>query len=227
MSCGITWSRCCRSASAGSGIRAASRCRQPQRRHPASASARRDPTGPWPGRQAPPQAGLAVRRPRLRPRHLPRPGPCPRHRARDRPPWHPARHRTGHLPLGGRAKFCVAARLPTSAHPMGTANRHPRSVPQTRLLPHHPPTTRLTVLAVVKRSAVNVRLPAAVPIVADGRRWSGDLRRCGVSRFPVKSGGVSAAGSGWVLLNASLTLPSTVRGARSESQARSSPRVVE
>ncbi|PNV30862.1 hypothetical protein C1708_33510 [Streptomyces sp. DH-12] len=51
-----------------------------------------------------------------------------------------------------------------------------------------------------------------------GRWWSGDLRRCGVPRFPTKSGGVSAAGSGWVLLNASLTRPGTVRGARSESQ---------
>ncbi|MFI0234807.1 hypothetical protein [Streptomyces sp. NPDC017086] len=60
-----------------------------------------------------------------------------------------------------------------------------------------------------------------------GRRWSGDLRRSGVSRFPTKSGGVSAAGSGWVLLNASLTRPGTLRGARFESQARSSPRVVE
>ncbi|PJN36672.1 hypothetical protein CG747_32640 [Streptomyces sp. CB02959] len=62
-------------------------------------------------------------------------------------------------------------------------------------------------------------------------RWGaggvGTLRRCGVSRLPTKSGGVSAAGSGWVLLNASLTRPGTVRGTRSESQARSSPRVVE
>jgi hypothetical protein len=41
------------------------------------------------------------------------------------------------------------------------------------------------------------------------------------------SGGVSTAGSGWVLLNASLTRPSTARGARYESQARSSERVVE
>ncbi|PAK26270.1 hypothetical protein CJD44_11430 [Streptomyces sp. alain-838] len=57
--------------------------------------------------------------------------------------------------------------------------------------------------------------------------WSEDLRRCGVSRFPTKSCGVSAAGSGWVLLNASLTRPGTVRSARSESQVRSSPRVVE
>lgn len=66
------------------------------------------------------------------------------------PPRHPARHRTGHLPLGGRAKSCVAARLPTSAHPMGTASRHPRSVPQTRPLPHHLPTTRLIESAVVR-----------------------------------------------------------------------------
>jgi hypothetical protein len=79
----------------------------------------------------------------------------------------------------------------------------------------------------LKRSAVNPRLPAALPSWPMGRRWSGDLRRCDVSRFPTKSGGVSAAESGWVLLNASLTRPGTVRGARSESQARSSPRVVE
>ncbi|OWA01361.1 hypothetical protein B9W64_35665 [Streptomyces sp. CS159] len=60
-----------------------------------------------------------------------------------------------------------------------------------------------------------------------GRRWSGDPCRCGVPRVPTKSGGVSAARSGWVLLNASLTRPNTVRGARSVSQARSSARVVE
>lgn len=75
------------------------------------------------------------------------------------------------------------------------------------------------------RRRENARRPRS-PSWPMGRWWSGDLRRCGASRFPTKSGGVSAAGSGWVLLNASLTRPGTVRGARSESQARS-PRVVE
>ena len=41
------------------------------------------------------------------------------------------------------------------------------------------------------------------------------------------SGGISAAGRGGVLINASLTHPSPVRSARYESQARSNPRVVE
>lgn len=88
---------------------------------------------------------------RLRPRHLPRPGPRPRHRARHGPPRHTTRHRTGRLSLGDRAQLCLAARLPTAADPLGTTSRHARSVPQTRLLPHHPPTTRLIVLAVVSR----------------------------------------------------------------------------
>lgn len=56
-----------------------------------------------------------------------------RHRAGHRPLRNTTRHRTGHLPVGGRE----------------TPSRHPRSSPQTRLLPDHPPTTQLIVLAVV------------------------------------------------------------------------------
>jgi hypothetical protein len=44
----------------------------------------------------------------------------------------------------------VAARLPAPTDPLGTQSRHPRSVPQTRLLPDHSPTTQLIVLAVVR-----------------------------------------------------------------------------
>lgn len=62
---------------------------------------------------------------------------------------HPARHRIGHLPVGGRTDLRLAPRLPTSAHPLGRQSWHPRSVPQTRLLSHRPTTTRLIVVAVV------------------------------------------------------------------------------
>ncbi|WP_435833416.1 transposase [Streptomyces bungoensis] len=48
----------------------------------------------------------------------------------------------GHLPLGGREDVCLVARLPAPAHPLGTQGRHAQSSPQTRLLPHHPPTAQ-------------------------------------------------------------------------------------
>ena len=118
-----------------------------------------------PGGRSASQARLAVRRPRLRPRPLPRPGPRPRHRARDRPPRHLARHWTGHLPLG-RGEDRLAARLPTSTHPLGTQGRHPRSLPQTRLLPDHSPTTRRFALPSVE---VITRMGAAAMQICYGK----------------------------------------------------------
>lgn len=45
-------------------------------------------------------------------------------------------------------------------HPLGATSRHPRSLPQTRLLPHHPPTTQdiaLTSNSKIAGHLVNVR----------------------------------------------------------------------
>lgn len=56
----------------------------------------------------------------------------------------------GWVPTAGdRKELRVAARLPAPTDPLGTSSRHPRSVPETRLLPDHSPTTQLIVLAVV------------------------------------------------------------------------------
>lgn len=51
--------------------------REPKRRHPAPAADRRDPDHSRPARSPSPKAGLALCGPRLRPRHLPRPGSAP------------------------------------------------------------------------------------------------------------------------------------------------------
>lgn len=83
-----------------------------------------------------------------------------RHAAR-RDPHRPSpaasasRHRTGHLPLRRRTQLrLVAPRIHTSPSWLGTTSRHPRSPSRTRLLPHHPPTGRLIVLAVVEGTAL-------------------------------------------------------------------------
>lgn len=47
-----------------------------------------------------------------------------------------------------------------------TTARHPRSLPQTRLLPHHPPTTRPTVLAVVNGSRRECRVSVSRELMA-------------------------------------------------------------
>lgn len=94
------------------------------------------------GSATPAQAGLALRRPRLRSRHLPRPGSSLRRCARCRPPKHPPRQRPWRLPMGGGADLRLAPRLPTTPRPLGTTSRHPRGLPQTGLLSHHPPTTQ-------------------------------------------------------------------------------------
>lgn len=65
-----------------------------------------------------------------------------------------SRHRTGHLPLRRRTQLRLAPRMHTSPSWLGTTSRHPRSPSRTRLLPHHPPTGRLIVLAVVKGTAL-------------------------------------------------------------------------
>lgn len=134
------------------------------------------------GRASSAQAGLALRGPRLRPRHLPRPSPSPRHRPRHRTPKHPPRHRTRRLPLGGRADLCLAPRLPTTPRSLGTSSRHSRSLPQTGLLPHHPPANQVTVRAAARRltTSSGVKLQPTrrgplqlIPITSPSRAASG------------------------------------------------------
>ncbi|MBG7697604.1 transposase [Streptomyces sp. MC1] len=63
---------------------------------------------------------------------------------------HRARLRSRRPPVGGRADLCLAPRLQTAARVLGMTSRHPRSVLQTRLLPDHPPTTQVILLAVAR-----------------------------------------------------------------------------
>lgn len=50
-------------------------------------------------------------------------------------------------PTAGWAKdVCLVARPPVPACPLGAQGRHARSLPRTRLLPHHPPAAQDVVL---------------------------------------------------------------------------------
>jgi hypothetical protein len=113
--------------------------RQPQRRHPTAAPVGQDPGRDRSRRPAAQAARHTLRGPRLRPRQVPQASAAARHPARDRRTRTTARHRSGHFPLGRRAIDLLAARLPPPAHPLGTTQRHPRSLPGNRRLPDHPP----------------------------------------------------------------------------------------
>ena len=125
--------------------------RQPQRRHPADAPACQDPERSGPGRATATPARHLARRPWLRPRQVPPPRLGPGHQTGDRPTWRPTRIRTRRPPLGRRTHHRLAARLPTPTRPLGTAGRHPRSLPRPRHLPHHPSTRPTPLLGPLSR----------------------------------------------------------------------------
>jgi hypothetical protein len=90
--------------------------REPPRRHPAAAAARRgtaDPRTAWP---ASTQALRAVRRPRLRRRQVPTSAPRPRHQPAHRPP-------RSRAPLRAEQGPCEV----TGPHDTVRASRKPRS----------------------------------------------------------------------------------------------------
>jgi transposase len=83
----------------------------------------------------------ALRRPRLRPRQVPPPGPSPRHHTRHRPTRRRTRLRPRQSPLAGRTHLRLARRLPPTTRPHRTTSRPPPGHPQPRLLDHLPPQT--------------------------------------------------------------------------------------
>ncbi len=96
------------------------------RRHPTAASARQGPGGGRGRGPATATAGRPARRPRLRSRQIPAPAVAARY-----PPGHrrtrpTPRLRPGQLPVCRRTHHCLAARLPSPAHPMAATRRHPR-----------------------------------------------------------------------------------------------------
>lgn len=112
---------------------------------------------------------------------------------------HGIRHGTGAGPrplsLGDRAQFRVAARLPTPTDPLGTPGRHPRGVPQTRLLPRRPPTTPLIAHAVVTGGAMTFgQRPEYTVRPAPLRRAAPFNRSCGGKAAEVASVGQPAVG---------------------------------
>ncbi|AMM06625.1 Putative transposase of IS4/5 family [Streptomyces sp. BvitLS-983] len=113
--------------------------RKPQRHHPATTAAGQGYGRGGHRRPAQTPAGRTPRRPPRRPREVPPPAAAARDPSGHRRTRRRARLRPGRLPLSGRAHHRLAARLPPTANPPGTTRRHPRNLPRTRHLPHHPP----------------------------------------------------------------------------------------
>ncbi len=79
-------------------------------------------------------------------RQIPSPRVGERSKPVDRPTGTTPRLRPRARVLGRGTHHCVAARLPSPPHPLGTTRRHPRSPPRPRRLPHHPPTRETPLL---------------------------------------------------------------------------------
>ena len=105
--------------------RGAAHRRQPQRHHLAHPAGARDTADPRQTRTASQQTAEGLRRPRLRPRQVPRPGSPPGYHACDRSAGNRTRLRTGHHALGRRAELRVAALVPPPTHALGNPRRHP------------------------------------------------------------------------------------------------------
>ena len=81
-------------------------------------------------------AASCPRRPPLRPRELPQPGPAVRNHPVHRPARHRPRLRTRRTPLGRGRRHRTTALVPPPTHPLGDPRRHPPGLHHTRLCRH-------------------------------------------------------------------------------------------